>query len=843
MSGALQTSSWDDGFDPADPWTSEGIELPLELGGYRLEARLGHGGMGAVFEAEQLATGRRLALKMLAARLDSPEMRERFLLEGRLAARVHHPNCLFVFGSEQIDGFPVIAMEIATGGTLEDRLREHGPLPVPRAVDATLDIVAGLQAALAEGVLHRDVKPSNCFTSPDGSVKVGDFGLAVAVEGNPDPDEGLRSRVVGTPGFSSPEQLRGEALDVRSDIYSVGATLFALLTSRVPAEQAREETGARPRSDREPAALEKLRDDVPPGLAKVVARCLAREPSERFPDHRSLADALLPFSSRRPVPASVKLRAAAGWVDYLVALLPPYLAIMLSVGAEALIVRPLVDRTLYAARYHIALLAVGMLYFTVAEGLSQGGIGKRLKGLRVIRRDGRRPGLVRALIRAGIPFALVEGVRMPLMLALISDAHWSAGQTAGYVAAAVGCGWIPMLFALGARRENGYATLWDIVSGTRVVVAPRSSTRTPLEFVETFEEGSEPGLSLGPYRITRTISTGRWLVGLDPVLRRPVWLLKRVAEPSHVRKNAARPGRLRWLQRVQTDAADWDVFEAVPGAPLISLTDKDRRVPWSTLRHWLDDVSTELQAAAGDGTLPVDPSVSNVWISARGRALLLDAPWPATELPARCISVENAEGQLCFLRTVAGVVDTTSLPLHASTLIRDLDEGRFGDLGAFSTAVRRVLDRPSEVSRGARAGSLYLLPAYLWTAVFVGYYHDKQWGGSSAESVLVTALFVAAVLAVIDLVGLPFRSTVRHVVFRLAVVDASGRLASRSRLLLRWSLAWLPLLVGLLSSTVVGAVECGLAVLGLWLGASALGVVHPGRGMHDRLAGTWVVRR
>ena len=114
-------------------------EFPCEFGGYRLLGLLGRGGMGTVYEAEQIATGRRVALKMLGQQLDSPDMRQRFLREGRLAAGINHPNSLYIFGSEEIEGFPVITMEIAGAGTLKDKLKKRGPLPVTEAVDAILE--------------------------------------------------------------------------------------------------------------------------------------------------------------------------------------------------------------------------------------------------------------------------------------------------------------------------------------------------------------------------------------------------------------------------------------------------------------------------------------------------------------------------------------------------------------------------------------------------------------------------------------------------------------------------------------------------------------------------------
>ena len=199
-------------------------EFPCEFGGYRLLGLLGRGGMGTVYEAEQLSTGRRVALKMLGQQLDSPDVRKRFLREGRLAASVNHPNSLYIFGSEEIEGLPVITMEIAGAGTLKDQLKKHGPLPVTEAVVAVLDVISGLESAFAGGVLHRDIKPSNCFVCPDGSVKVGDFGLSVFTLARTDTFVTAHGKIMGTPAYASPEQLRGDNLDLRADIYSVGAS-------------------------------------------------------------------------------------------------------------------------------------------------------------------------------------------------------------------------------------------------------------------------------------------------------------------------------------------------------------------------------------------------------------------------------------------------------------------------------------------------------------------------------------------------------------------------------------------------------------------------------------------
>ena len=528
-------------------------QFPCEFGDYRLLGLLGRGGMGTVYEAEQIATGRRVALKMLGQELDSPEMRQRFLREGRLAAGVNHPNSLYVFGSEEIEGLPVITMEVAGGGTLKDRLKQRGPLPVTEAVDAILDVISGLEAAFARGVLHRDIKPSNCFISPHGSVKVGDFGLSVSTLARTDTFVTAHGKILGTPAYASPEQLRGDALDLRADIYSVGATLFTLLTDRAPFEGDNAVQVVANAVNQKPKPLTELRADIPTGLERVVTRCLAKEPDGRYADYAALRNALLPFSSREPEPAPMKARASAGWIDYLIAFLPPYVALMLLVGGEELLMRPVTERTLYAARYYLALFAVGFLYFGIVEGIWGAGLGKWLKGLRVVRNNGRAPGVGRALLRVLIPIACIEGVRMPLMWATIPNADWTGLQIVWFVVAANICAWIPVLLTLTARRENGFAAVWDLASGTRVVVRPTGMVRPAIAMETESKIPVEGAKSLGPYRVIEELDPGRWVVAADPVLRRPVWLLRRDSgELASARRNLARRSRLRWLQKVET---------------------------------------------------------------------------------------------------------------------------------------------------------------------------------------------------------------------------------------------------------------------------------------------------
>jgi hypothetical protein len=830
-------------------------DFPCEFGGYRLLGLLGRGGMGTVYEAEQLATGRRVALKMLGQQLDSPDMRQRFLREGRLAAGVNHPNSLYVFGSEEIEGLPVITMEIAVAGTLKDKLKKHGPLPVTEAVDAVLDVISGLEAAFASGVLHRDIKPSNCFVSPDGSVKVGDFGLSVSTLARNDTFVTAHGKIMGTPAYAPPEQLRGDALDVRADIYSVGATLFTLLTDRAPFEGDNAVQVVANAVNQKPKPLTEFRQDVPPGLVRVVARCLAKEPDGRYADYTTLRNALLPFSSKEPEPASIKVRASTGWIDYLIAFLPVYVILMLFVGVEDLIIRPLAERTLYSARYYIALFSFGFLYFAVSEGIWGAGLGKYLKGLRVVRTNGRPPGFIRALVRILIPVGCVEVVRMSLMMAFIHGADWTSFQVLLFIGAAIICPWIAVLLTLSARRENGFATVWDLASGTRVVIRPKGTVRPTIEATAKPEIPAEDADSLGPYKIIKEMVSDKWIVAADPVLRRRAWLLRRdSSELSDARRNLARPGRLRWLQKVERSQATWDAFEAIEGVPFSSLLEGGKRVPWSTLRHWLADLASELWAAKGDKTLPAELGYDHVWVTAQGRAVLLDEPWPDVKARAKTIPVEDLAGQQRFLNAVATCADSTSTPLHARAVLKNLADGKFEKLSFLTGILRGLIDKPVEVSRGIRAGSIFMLGIYVWIAVFVGYYQAErvqQWNDSLGWLILISAMVVLGAIALIQLLELPlFRTTAGHAIFRLAVINAKGQRADRVTLLRRWVIVWLPLFVPMLLAALLierndltAAFICAIVVLVLWVSVAAYAVIVPNRGLHDRLAGTWVVRR
>jgi serine/threonine protein kinase len=254
-------------------------ELPLSVGRYHVVRALGTGGFGQVFEAVDPHLERHVAIKRLLAAQDEA-MRERFLREARAVAALDHPNIVRVFDAGVDDeGAPFIVQELLQGQTLSSVLTRGRGLALNAAVRILAGVARGLQAAHAAGIIHRDVKPSNIFLTSTVGVKVIDFGIAALT----DPEISRLTAVgfVGTPAYASPEQLRSEHLDERTDIFSLGAVAFETLTGRRAFEGNQVYDIIR-RVMEEPApALGPLLPDCPPALTNLVQRCLERNPIQR----------------------------------------------------------------------------------------------------------------------------------------------------------------------------------------------------------------------------------------------------------------------------------------------------------------------------------------------------------------------------------------------------------------------------------------------------------------------------------------------------------------------------------------------------------------------------------
>jgi eukaryotic-like serine/threonine-protein kinase len=272
------------------------VKAPLRFAGrYELVRPLGHGAMATVELTHDVELDRPVALKRLAENFARDEdLRRRFLREARLAARLSHPNVVRVFDVGEDGGRPFIAMEYAEGGTLADLVARRGALPAPEVSKLGLQMCAGLGAAHAAGLVHRDVKPHNLLLGADGVLKLGDFGIAVGHEGT---RVTLVGTVLGTAGYLAPEQARGEQVTAAADIYAVGAVLYELLTGE-PARTATSLTdlGAGGAFDL-PDFSGRVRS-APPELVDAVTACLAVRPEDRPPSAAALARRLAPVASQ-----------------------------------------------------------------------------------------------------------------------------------------------------------------------------------------------------------------------------------------------------------------------------------------------------------------------------------------------------------------------------------------------------------------------------------------------------------------------------------------------------------------------------------------------------------------
>jgi hypothetical protein len=287
---------------PLPPITDTHPTLELapgaEIAGCRIEAVAGRGGMGVVYRATQLDLGRPVAIKVIAAdRARDPGLRTRFSLEARLAAAIDHPNLVPVHAAGEEDGRLYLVMRYVSGTDLHRCLKHDGPLAPARAARVVSQVAAGLDAAHAAGLVHRDVKPANVLVAGE-HVYLGDFGLSRLQTASERITES--GAWIGTVDYMSPEHLRGEPCDARSDVYALGCVLFAALTGEPPF---RRDTVPQTMSAHlhQPPPLPSERAPVPAEFDHVIGRALAKHPEDRYPSAGDLGRAALAAAAGEPV--------------------------------------------------------------------------------------------------------------------------------------------------------------------------------------------------------------------------------------------------------------------------------------------------------------------------------------------------------------------------------------------------------------------------------------------------------------------------------------------------------------------------------------------------------------
>ncbi len=311
---------------------------------YAVESVLGKGGMGIVYRAQDTRLHRPVALKLLKPELVSNEdRRARFLREARAAAAVSHPAIAQVYDIDEDDGTTFIAMEYVDGRTVK-RLVADGELDLLGAVEIALQVAEGLAKAHEANVIHRDIKSDNIMVTREGHAKLLDFGLAKLLEpasGEPEPDtfgtvplaqtltmgqaHTIAGAVLGTANYMSPEQARGQDLDPRSDIFSLGVVLYEMVTGELPFKGSSFLDTMHSIAYVEPRAVTIVRKNLPPQLHRIVSRCLKKRREDRYPDARALAADLkhlkhdIESGTRLSLPPGQRLR---GWLEGLPTALP-----------------------------------------------------------------------------------------------------------------------------------------------------------------------------------------------------------------------------------------------------------------------------------------------------------------------------------------------------------------------------------------------------------------------------------------------------------------------------------------------------------------------------------------
>ena len=693
----------------AEPARRDGLPLLTpgqQFGAYLIHRRLGRGGMGEVYEAEHSESGRRVALKLLSERDPTPKALERFRREGRLAASFSHSNSVYIYGTEEIEGRWVIAMELVAGGTLRDRLKATGPLKSAEAADIVLQVIAGLEAAQLAGVLHRDIKPANCFVEPDGTVKIGDFGLSLSMlpRDSLHPMTSTSGAVIGTPAFAAPEQLRGDSVDLRADIYSLGATLYCLLTGRPPFDETNPMRLLSAIATEQPVAPHKLLKEIPAGLSAIVLRCLSKEPSARFPDYEALRQALQPFGSAHQAPVPLWKRLGALLVDAT--------ALTVVIGALGLDV---VSWLLHPVEL-LALVVIAAAWLGVPGALWGSSLGEWCSGLRLVSRGRAEAGAARALGRGALDGLLT----VPLIALLPALGRPEFGSAA-----------LALLFF--TRRPGGtWQGLPEMLSGTYLVGVPARRGRAPIGAAQR-ASAVEAGERIGPYQAVRTLRDGDepLVLGHDPLLDRQVWIRRKPAHAPHVapwRRDLSRPARIRWLNGGRGEAG-WDAWECPAGGAF--LDGVRERQPWPRVREWMLGLVEEilcLRRSALDSREAHDLeelTLDGLWMTTQGRVLVLDfqveAPTGEPSYSVRDLAAVQAFLHRAIWTALAGtvpvdgdpIVPAVPLPRNVRCLLTELHQTSFESLENLAGMLRALGHQAESVTAGTRLTKAALLTAGL----------------------------------------------------------------------------------------------------------------------------------
>jgi predicted Ser/Thr protein kinase len=281
-----------------------------QLGRYRIQQVLGRGAMGTVYRAHDPKIDRVVAIKTIAIQGvtadEEGEYRERFVREARAAGKLSHPSVVTIYdvGEQEGTQAPYIVMEYIEGTTLDSLISNSAEKPIPRTLDLVKQVAEALDYAHSQGIVHRDIKPANIIVTPDGRAKITDFGIAkLAVTQLTMPGE-----AIGTPSYMSPEQITGEQVDGRSDLFSLGIILYSMLVGQKPFTGENATSVMFNISYKDPVPLTQLKPSLDPQLNRVIERALAKRPADRYQTGKEFADDLDNLRQGRTLPSRVLIR-------------------------------------------------------------------------------------------------------------------------------------------------------------------------------------------------------------------------------------------------------------------------------------------------------------------------------------------------------------------------------------------------------------------------------------------------------------------------------------------------------------------------------------------------------
>lgn len=602
------------------------------IGGYQLLRLLGEGGMGRVYQASD-ASGRMVAVKLLSPELSrSPDALERFKQEGLIASAINHPHCVFVHQADEENGTPFIAMELMTGQTLKDIVQRSGPLNANDAVRLILQCVDGLIEAHSQGMIHRDVKPANCYLDDKGNVKIGDFGLARSLVS--DSELTRTGAFLGTPLYSSPEQILGETIDEQSDIYSLSATLYFLLAGKAPFESPNAPQVIAKIVSADPPPFSEAGVDVPHAIEQIVFRGLSRDRSKRYANLQQLKSALTEAVAQREAISKIPRRSLAFIADSFM------LSILFSIGALSFIAFNKLEAD-FPIYINIVTTSFTWLYLFLSESLFGTTIGKRLLSLRVVNSTTNGKAsffnvLLRSMAFMGITNFIEIFTQLMLMMWHFSPKDYPVYYSlASWIGIFVGYGSILSIWWASGKKQ----LLHEWLSNTNTVVFNLRSAALSVELEQpkwalplaTIPDSAKIPNKIGRFEVQGRIETSDgsiWLAAHDIALSRDVWIHwydATIPALSKSREKCARRLRMRFLETGTHDGSRWDAFVAPEGAPLPIWFGFRNPMPWPVTIQVLREVIQECNATEDKLSLE-QIDISQLWFTDSSKLICCEAP-------------------------------------------------------------------------------------------------------------------------------------------------------------------------------------------------------------------------